>query len=195
MFLSQSPLRGGHTDWLALPHLNKASGGCEASSRLPFSAQEFIGLLMELNFTKTGFRHLSDFMTRRGRDCTAPTGHIFQRPVPTRQAFLDTRKNRVKPLELRPPGFSPPIHGSRHEAGNIGAQDGQTGQQSSMCSCVCVCVCVCFYTSGTTSAGHEATETGLAYAPVSQAHGHNHISECLFFFGVFLSMLARAAGP
>ena len=23
--------------------------------------------------------------------------------------------------------------------------------------------------------GHEATETGLAYAPVSQAHGHNPI--------------------
>ena len=23
--------------------------------------------------------------------------------------------------------------------------------------------------------GHEATETGFAYAPVSQAHGHNHI--------------------
>ena len=23
-------------------------------------------------------------------------------------------------------------------------------------------------------AGHEATETGFAYAPVSQAHGHNH---------------------
>ena len=23
--------------------------------------------------------------------------------------------------------------------------------------------------------GHEATETGLAYAPVSQAHGHNHV--------------------
>ena len=22
--------------------------------------------------------------------------------------------------------------------------------------------------------GHEATETGFAYAPVSQAHGHNH---------------------
>ena len=27
--------------------------------------------------------------------------------------------------------------------------------------------------------GHEATETGLAYAPVSQAHGHNHIVQCL----------------
>ena len=26
--------------------------------------------------------------------------------------------------------------------------------------------------------GHEATETGLAYAPVSQAHGHNHIVHC-----------------
>ena len=26
--------------------------------------------------------------------------------------------------------------------------------------------------------GHEATETGLAYAPVSQAHGHNHIVQC-----------------
>ena len=26
--------------------------------------------------------------------------------------------------------------------------------------------------------GHEATETGLTYAPVSQAHGHNHIVQC-----------------
>ena len=26
--------------------------------------------------------------------------------------------------------------------------------------------------------GHEATETGLAYAPASQAHGHNHIVQC-----------------
>ena len=26
--------------------------------------------------------------------------------------------------------------------------------------------------------GHEATETGLAYAPVSQVHGHNHIVRC-----------------
>ena len=27
--------------------------------------------------------------------------------------------------------------------------------------------------------GHEATETGLAYAPVSEAHGHNHIVQCI----------------
>ena len=25
------------------------------------------------------------------------------------------------------------------------------------------------------SGGHEATDTGLAYAPVSRAHGHHHI--------------------
>ena len=31
---------------------------------------------------------------------------------------------------------------------------------------------------GTLWGGHEATETGLAYAPVSQAHGHNHIVQC-----------------
>ena len=29
--------------------------------------------------------------------------------------------------------------------------------------------------AGPRGGGHEATETGLAYAPVSQAHGHNHI--------------------
>ena len=28
--------------------------------------------------------------------------------------------------------------------------------------------------------GHEATDTGLAYAPVSQAHGHHHIVQCFF---------------
>ena len=31
---------------------------------------------------------------------------------------------------------------------------------------------------GVEHGGHEATETGLAYAPVSQAHGHNHIVQC-----------------
>ena len=31
---------------------------------------------------------------------------------------------------------------------------------------------------GCPAGGHEATETGLAYAPVSQAHGHNHIVQC-----------------
>ena len=26
--------------------------------------------------------------------------------------------------------------------------------------------------------GHEAADTGLAYAPVSQAHGHHHSAQC-----------------
>ena len=84
-----------------------------------FPAHEFIGLLMNLNVTKTGFRHLCEFMTRRGMDYTAATGHTFPRPIPTRQAFLDTWKEMAKPLELRPPlnvedppasGRSWPVH-------------------------------------------------------------------------------------
>ena len=72
-----------------------------ASSLVP--VPEFIGLLMDLNVTKTGFRHLSEFMTWRGFDYTAATGHTFPRPIPTRQALLDTWKEMAKPLELRPP--------------------------------------------------------------------------------------------
>ena len=68
-----------------------------------FPAPEFIGLLMDLNVTKTGFCHLSEFMTRRGIDYTAAMGQTFPRPTPTRQAFLDTWKEMAKPLELRPP--------------------------------------------------------------------------------------------
>ena len=68
-----------------------------------FPATKFIGLLMDLNVTKTGFRHLFEFMTRRGIDYTAATGHTFPRPIPTWQAFSDTWKDMAKPLEFRPP--------------------------------------------------------------------------------------------
>ena len=68
-----------------------------------FPATGLIGLLIDLNVTKMGFCHLSNFMTRRGIDYTAATGHTFSRPIPTRQAFLDTWKHVAKPLELRPP--------------------------------------------------------------------------------------------
>ena len=40
------------------------------------------------------------------------------------------------------------------------------------------CPCSDLWCGGGGGAGHEATETGLAYAPVSQAHGHNHIVQC-----------------
>ena len=72
-----------------------------ASSRFP--VPEFTGLLRDLNVTKTGFCHLSEFMTRRGIYYRAATGHHFPRPIPTRQAFFDTWKDMAKPLELRPP--------------------------------------------------------------------------------------------
>ena len=68
-----------------------------------FPALEFIGLLIDLNVTQTGFRHLSEFMPRRGLDYTADTGHTFPRPITKRQAFLYTWKDTPKPLELRPP--------------------------------------------------------------------------------------------
>ena len=68
-----------------------------------FPTPKFIGLLMDLNFTKKGVCHLSEFMTRRGIDYTAAIGHTFPPPMPTRQAFLDTWKDMAEPLELRPP--------------------------------------------------------------------------------------------
>ena len=93
----------GHGHWLPFPFSYYASGGGETIRLLPFSSPDFIGLLMHLNVTKTGFRNLSEFMTRRGIDYTAATGHTFPRPIPTRQAFLDTWKDMAKPLQLRPP--------------------------------------------------------------------------------------------
>ena len=86
-----------------------------------FPAPGFIGLLMDLNVTKTVFCHLSEFMTRLGIDYTAAKGHTFPRPIPTRQAFLE--KDMAKPLELRPPvnvddppasGRSWPVHSWAH---------------------------------------------------------------------------------
>ena len=97
---------------------NKQKEAVKQYASMLFPAPHLIGLLMELNVTKTGCRHLSAFMTRRGLDYTAATGHEFPRPIPTRQAFLDTWKELVK-AELRPPvtvsdppasGRSWPIH-------------------------------------------------------------------------------------
>ena len=78
-----------------------------------FPVPELIGLLMDLNVTKTGFRHLFEFMTRRGIDHTAATGHTFLRPIPTGQAFLDMWKDMAKPLELRPVTVKDPPAGGR----------------------------------------------------------------------------------
>ena len=59
-------------------------------------------LLMDLNIPKLGFRHVSEYMSRRGSAYTAATGLPFPRPIPTRDTFTDTWKELVTPLDLRP---------------------------------------------------------------------------------------------
>ena len=54
-----------------------------------FPAPDLIGLLMDLNVPKLGFRHVSEYMSRRGSACAA-TSLPFLRPIPTRDTFTDT---------------------------------------------------------------------------------------------------------
>ena len=68
-----------------------------------FPAPDLIGLLMDLNVPKLGFRHMSEYMSRRGSAYTAATGLPFPRPIATRDTFTDTWKELVTPLDLRPP--------------------------------------------------------------------------------------------
>ena len=67
-----------------------------------FPAPELIGLLMDLNVAKGGFRHVSEFMTRRGAAYTAATGHS---PAPSLHATGSWThgKELVKPLALDRP--------------------------------------------------------------------------------------------
>ena len=57
---------------------------------LLFPAPDLIGLLMDLNVPKLGFRHMSENMSRRGSAYTAATGLPFPKPIPTRDTFTDT---------------------------------------------------------------------------------------------------------
>ena len=68
-----------------------------------FPAPDLIGLLMDLNVPNLGFRHVSEYMSRRGSAYTAATGLSFPRPIPTRDTFTDTRKELATPLDLQPP--------------------------------------------------------------------------------------------
>ena len=70
---------------------------------LLFSAPDLIGLLMDLNVPKVGFRHMMEYMSRRVSAYTAATGLPFTKPIPTRGAFADAWKEWVTPLDLRPP--------------------------------------------------------------------------------------------
>ena len=68
-----------------------------------FPAPELIGLLMDLNVPKGGFRHVLEFMTSRRAAYTATTGLPFPRPIPSRDRFIETWKELAKPLALDRP--------------------------------------------------------------------------------------------
>ena len=69
----------------------------------PHPAPELIRLLMDLNIPKGGFRHVSEFMICRGATYTAAMDLPFPRPVPSRDRFMETWKELVKPLAPDPP--------------------------------------------------------------------------------------------
>ena len=68
-----------------------------------FSAPYLIGLLLELGAPRSGFRVLSEYITRQGDAYTARTGLPFPRPIPTRDQFDATWKSLTAPLALSPP--------------------------------------------------------------------------------------------
>ena len=82
---------------------NKQKEALKQYASLLFPAPDLIGLLMDLNVPKLGFRHMSEYMSRRGSADTAATGLPFPKPIPTRDTFTDTWKKLVTPLDLRPP--------------------------------------------------------------------------------------------
>ena len=82
---------------------NKQIEAMKQYASVLFPAPELIGLLMGLNVPKSGFRHVSEFMTRRGSAYTAATGLPFPRPILSRDLFTDTWKELVKPVALDPP--------------------------------------------------------------------------------------------
>ena len=82
---------------------NKQIEAVKQHASVLFLAPELIGFLMDLNVPEGGFRHVSEFMTRRGAAYTAATGLPFPRPIPSRDRFMDTWKELVKPLALERP--------------------------------------------------------------------------------------------
>ena len=68
-----------------------------------FPAPDLIGLHMDLNVSKVGFRHMMEYMSRRGSAYTAGTGLPFAKPIPTWEEFTDVWKELVTPLDIRPP--------------------------------------------------------------------------------------------
>ena len=98
--------------WRSLIRTKQVEAVEQYASHL-FPAADLIGLLMDLNVPKLGFRHVSEYMSRRGSAYKAATGLPFPCPIPTRDTFTDTWKQLVTPLDLRPPVSvpDPPTNG------------------------------------------------------------------------------------
>ena len=69
---------------------NKQMGDVKQYACVLFPAPTLIRLLIYLNVRKGGFRHVSEFMTRRGGAYTAATGLPFPGPIPSCDRFTDT---------------------------------------------------------------------------------------------------------
>ena len=85
---------------------NKQLEAVKQYASVPFPVPELIGLLMDLNVPKGGFRHVSEFMTRRA-PLTPPrrASHYPPPPIPSHDGFTDTWKELVKPFALDRPVF------------------------------------------------------------------------------------------
>ena len=67
-----------------------------------FPAPHLIRLLLELGAPRSGFRVLSEYITRRGDAYTARTGLPFRSPLPTREQFDATWKSLTARLAFLP---------------------------------------------------------------------------------------------
>ena len=88
-WMSSSPLiRARFTeamDHAPLPAVHKTNvRAIRTYAEALFSAPFLIGLFLELGAPRSGFRVLSEYITRRGNAYTARTGLPFPRPIPTR---------------------------------------------------------------------------------------------------------------
>ena len=91
------------TEVFQLPLIrNKQIEAVNECASVLFPAPELIGLLMDLNVSRSGFRHVSQFMPAGGGAHTAATRLPFSQPVPSCDRFTDTWKDLVKLLALHP---------------------------------------------------------------------------------------------
>ena len=105
----------GATEVGRLPLIRKSQiDAVKQYASVLFLAPELIGILMDLNILKRGFRHMSDFMSRQGAAYTAATGLPFPQPFPSGDHFTDVWKALANPLEVESPMsvLDPPTSGS-----------------------------------------------------------------------------------